>query len=137
MDRFQNLLAKMCRFRVNGRPICFQNVPASCESSLIPSLVCFFSTLTTIEGDVACDTISDVGVGVTAAGEGAGDSTTVGGGGGTKSGGDSSALIGLSGFGNTGGGVVSVGENCADSVIIDFAVTTGGEFNSKDLFLWA
>ena len=33
--------------------------------------------------------------------------------------------------------MVSVGENCADSVIIDFAVTTGGEFNSKDLFLWA
>ena len=34
--RFQNLPAKMCRFRVNGRPIDhilhrFQNVPASCE----------------------------------------------------------------------------------------------------------
>ena len=33
---FQNLLAKMCRFRVNERPIHhifhrFQNVPASCE----------------------------------------------------------------------------------------------------------
>ena len=37
--RFQNLPAKMCRFRVNGRPIRrifhrFQNVPASCERSL-------------------------------------------------------------------------------------------------------
>ena len=82
----------MHRFRVNGRPIRqifhrFQNVPVSCERSLLPSFVCFFSTLTTIEGDVACDTISEVGV--TSAGGGAGDSTTVGGGGGTKSGGDS------------------------------------------------
>ena len=37
--RFQNLTQKMCRFRVNGRPIRhisnrFQNVPASCERSL-------------------------------------------------------------------------------------------------------
>ena len=37
--RFQNLPTKMCRFRVNGRPIRhifhrFQNLPASCEHSL-------------------------------------------------------------------------------------------------------
>ena len=37
--RFQNLPAKKCRFRVNGRPSRrifhrFQNVPASCECSL-------------------------------------------------------------------------------------------------------
>ena len=37
---FKMCRQKMCRFRVNGRPIChifhrFQNVPASCERSLI------------------------------------------------------------------------------------------------------
>ena len=42
--RFQHLPAKMCRFRVNGRPIRhifhhFQNVPVSCERSLILKIV--------------------------------------------------------------------------------------------------
>ena len=42
---------KMCRFRVNGRPIRrishrFQNVPASCERSLILLFLCYKSATT-------------------------------------------------------------------------------------------
>ena len=60
--RFQNLLKKMCRFRVNERPIRhifhrFQNVPASCERCLTPMRLIHL-----IKNRVSCLYLIDISV---------------------------------------------------------------------------